>query len=72
MSDTAKTIKCPACGMEMVKIFDPGINMSVDVCVNGCGGIFFDDKPTNDSFWKNLKRNEVLLWRKLPKCKKLA
>ena len=44
MADTTKTINCPACGAEMIKIFDPGINMSVDVCANGCGGIFFDDK----------------------------
>ncbi len=42
MTDSIKTLKCPACSEEMTKIFitDKGINL--DVCANNCGGIFFD------------------------------
>lgn len=44
MADTQKTINCPACGTEMVKIFMPDQKINIDVCVNGCGGIYFDNK----------------------------
>ena len=44
MADTTKVIHCPACKREMVKIFDPVLNINIDVCANGCGGIYFDDK----------------------------
>lgn len=44
MADTTKTIHCPACNKEMIKIFDPVLNINIDVCVNGCGGIYFDNQ----------------------------
>ncbi len=44
MADNVKTINCPACGKEMVKIFMPEQNINLDVCVNGCGGIYFDNR----------------------------
>lgn len=44
MADTTDVIKCPACGSDMVKIYDSNLGINVDVCVNGCGGIYFDDK----------------------------
>ncbi len=44
MSDTYKTIKCPACGATMTKIFMPSQGVSIDICNNGCGGIFFDNR----------------------------
>ena len=37
-------IKCPACGCDMVKIFMPKTGVNLDVCVNGCGGIYFDNR----------------------------
>jgi Zn-finger nucleic acid-binding protein len=48
MGDTEEIIKCPACDNEMQKIFitDKGIN--IDVCSNGCGGIFFDNKEIQE------------------------
>lgn len=48
MGDTTKTIICPACGSEMKKIFiaDKGIN--IDICVNNCGGIFFDNQELQE------------------------
>ncbi|MCM1010591.1 MAG: zf-TFIIB domain-containing protein [Fusobacterium sp.] len=44
MADNQNIIKCPACGTEMTKVYmnEQGINL--DVCVNGCGGIFFDNR----------------------------
>ena len=37
-------IKCPACGCEMVKVFMPKAGVNLDVCINGCGGIYFDNR----------------------------
>jgi len=44
MADTKEMIKCPACGSLMQKVFIEEKNFCVDVCVNGCGGIFFDNR----------------------------
>lgn len=44
MSDTYKVIKCPACGATMTKIFVPSQGVSIDICDNGCGGIYFDNR----------------------------
>ena len=44
MADTIKTIKCPACDREMRKIYMPEQNINIDVCVDGCGGIYFDNR----------------------------
>ncbi len=44
MADTTKIINCPACGKEMVKIYMPEQKCNLDVCVNGCGGIYFDNR----------------------------
>lgn len=44
MGDTYQTINCPACGHKMKKIFlaDSGVN--IDICAEGCGGIFLDNR----------------------------
>ena len=42
--DTLEIIKCPACGKEMEKIFIPSEGINIDICINGCGGIFFDNR----------------------------
>ena len=44
MADTLDVIKCPACGEEMVKVFIPREGINIDVCLNGCGGIYFDNR----------------------------
>lgn len=64
MGDTEEIIKCPACDNEMQKIFitDKGIN--IDVCSNGCGGIFFDNKEIQEFSDKTLifqKLNKLFL-----------
>lgn len=44
MADNLKIIKCPACGKEMKKVFMPEQGVNLDVCVDGCGGIYFDNR----------------------------
>ena len=44
MADTYKTIKCPACGSVMKKIFVPSAGINVDICADGCGSMFFDNQ----------------------------
>ena len=48
MSDTLKIIKCPACNCEMTKVFIADKAINVDVCANGCGGIFFDNQEIRE------------------------
>ena len=44
MTDTKGMIKCPACGKEMEKVLIPEQDINIDICVDGCGGIFFDNR----------------------------
>ena len=44
MADNFNIIKCPACQNEMVKVFIPREGINIDICVNGCGGIYFDNR----------------------------
>ncbi len=44
MSDTKEIITCPACGHLMKKIYIPSAGVNVDLCSEGCGGIFFDNR----------------------------
>lgn len=44
MTDTTNILTCPACGAKMEKIFVERANCNIDVCTNGCGGIFFDNR----------------------------
>lgn len=44
MKDTTNVLKCPACGMDMEKVYIERAQCFVDVCTNGCGGIFFDNR----------------------------
>ncbi|MCM1339645.1 MAG: zf-TFIIB domain-containing protein [Muribaculaceae bacterium] len=44
MADTLKTLKCPACGKEMEKVFIQSVGINLDICTQGCGGIYFDNR----------------------------
>jgi len=44
MADNLENLICPACGAELVKYFDAGNNFHIDICVNGCGGLYFDNR----------------------------
>lgn len=42
--DTLEDIKCPACGKTMEKVFIKSEGINIDICTDGCGGIFFDNR----------------------------
>ncbi len=44
MADNLEEICCPACGKKMKKIFMPEQGINIDVCTEGCGGIYFDNR----------------------------
>jgi len=44
MVDTFHDIKCPACQKKMIKVFVPREGINIDVCADGCGGIYFDNR----------------------------
>lgn len=44
MPDNESKINCPACGKIMHKIYMPAQNVNLDVCLDGCGGIYFDNR----------------------------
>ena len=60
MADTKIIIECPACGKPMKKVFieDGGIN--VDICTEGCGGIFFDNREL-EKISNNGEKIDVIL-----------
>lgn len=48
MTDNVEmTIYCPVCGMKMLKVYMPEQGVFIDVCSEGCGGIFFDNREFN-------------------------
>jgi Zn-finger nucleic acid-binding protein len=60
MADNKDVIKCPACGKEMKKIFiqDSGIN--IDICIDGCGGIYFDNRELEKCDENHEKIDEII------------
>lgn len=44
MADTHTKINCPACGKEMKKIFITELGFNIDICADGCGGIYLDNR----------------------------
>lgn len=44
MADNDQILQCPACQKTMKKIFMPEQGINLDVCLDGCGGIYFDNR----------------------------
>lgn len=44
MVDTLEDLVCPACGEGMTKVYMHDTGVNVDICLDGCGGIFFDNR----------------------------
>ncbi len=59
MGDTIKQIICPACGTEMQKVFIPEKGINLDICVNGCGGIYLDNKEIQEFSGENENLEEI-------------
>lgn len=47
MFENSDTIKCPACKQKMEKVYIPSLGLDIDICTDGCGGIFFDENNFN-------------------------
>lgn len=60
MADSLQTLTCPACGKVMKKIFIPDAGVNVDICVDGCGGIYFDNREFN-KFDENAENIDEIL-----------
>ena len=44
MTDNRNVVNCPACDKPMTKVFMKEADVSVDICLDGCGGILFDNR----------------------------
>ena len=44
MVDTQETLYCPACNAAMKKICLPEQGINIDICTEGCGGMYFDNR----------------------------
>ncbi len=44
MADNKDCLTCPACGHEMDKKYIESMQKNIDICLEGCGGIFFDNR----------------------------
>lgn|SRR5574344_52988 len=44
MADNFKQLRCPACQKPMTKVFVPKEGVNVDICLDGCGGMYFDNR----------------------------
>ena len=60
MADTLKTLKCPACGKNMEKVFIPNLGINLDICTDGCGGIYFDNREFEQFDEKNEDISKIL------------
>lgn len=59
MVDTYKTISCPQCDSVMKKIFIPTVGLSVDICADSCGAIFFDNQEMQKITNSNANTSEI-------------
>lgn len=55
MPDTKKELRCPACNGVMKKVFIEETKTNVDICIDGCGGIWFD--ANEDKFYDEAHEN---------------
>ena len=62
MADTQNELTCPACGKKMKKVLIKRTGFNIDICLNGCGGIFFDNREFKhfDEKDENIKEIEHL------------
>lgn len=60
MADSLKILKCPACGKDLEKVFIPAQGINVDICTEGCGGIFFDNREFNSFDEKDEDISKIL------------
>ena len=59
MADTQNNLTCPACGAEMTKLFIADKAINIDICAEGCGGIYFDNKEIQEFSGENDDLSEI-------------
>ena len=59
IDDNTQTLTCPACGKEMKKYFLQDSNVNIDICLDGCGGIFFDNREFEKFDEKHENADEI-------------
>ena len=60
MADNKNDIICPACGMTMKKVYVSEANVNVDICTDGCGGIYFDNRELKKFDESHENADEIL------------
>lgn len=60
MADTKEYLTCPACGKNMTKIYIAEQQINVDICLDGCGGILFDNRELEKCDEINENAKEIL------------
>ena len=60
MADNKEELICPACGGAMTKIFAEGTSINIDVCLEGCGGILFDNRELEKCDEQHENASEIL------------
>lgn len=66
MADNNYDLICPACGEMMTKIYIPSAKVNLDICLDGCGGIYFDNREFKQ-FDENSENIDEILKAKLGK-----
>lgn len=59
MADSLHELKCPACQAPMEKVFFAAQGFNIDICTNGCGGIFFDNREFKNFDEKHENMDEI-------------
>ena len=59
MADTQQNLRCPACGSEMTKLFIADKAINLDICAEGCGGIYFDNQEIREFSAENEDLSEI-------------
>ena len=60
MADTVVDVYCPACGKRMNKVFIKQLKLNVDICDQGCGGIYFDNREFEKFDEEHENADEIL------------
>ena len=62
MADNKNLLECPVCGKGMKKVFINSFGFDVDICTDGCGGMFFDKAEVESFIQQHKEISEVKLY----------
>lgn len=60
MADNKFNLECPACGKQMTKLYMAEAGVNIDICLDGCGGIYFDNRELEKFDESHEKIDEIL------------